>query len=316
MGRLIVTVTLNPAVDEEYMVPEFHLGGWFRASSVRQLPGGKGINVSVILKQLNYDSVAMGFLAGFNGEYIRDAMRRMRISTNFVHVKGETRTNVYIVDPVGHMETGIAAMGPYISEEALSRFTINYDRMLKRASLVAIGGSLPPGVSQDYYRTLVEKAKAVGVPVFLDAAGPPLSAALELVPTAVRIDHRFISVTLGYPIDSLDKLVERISQIHAQGVEWAITACATHDGLGNIFYTPNGIYVAETDVDQAVSMIGAGDALMAGLIVAYKEGMDTEMTVRFAMACLWEEIAHPGHGIGGMDKVKSLVSRVRLEKLD
>ena len=90
---MIVTVTLNPAVDEEYLVPEFRPGSWFRASQVNRSAGGKGINVSILLRQMGYDSAALGFLAGYNGEYIRDALRRERVTTNFVHVRGETRTN-------------------------------------------------------------------------------------------------------------------------------------------------------------------------------------------------------------------------------
>ncbi len=83
---MILTVTLNPAVDEEYVVPEFRPGGWFRATKSSRSPGGKGINVSTLLAQFGYTSTAMGFLAGFNGEYIRNALRASRITTDFVHI--------------------------------------------------------------------------------------------------------------------------------------------------------------------------------------------------------------------------------------
>lgn len=136
---MIITVTLNPAVDEEYVVPEFRPGGWFRASETNRSAGGKGVNVSLILSQLGYSSAAMGFLAGFNGEFIRDELRKKRITTNFVHVRGETRTNVYIVDEIGHVETGVTESGPYVSEGALGRFLNNYDRMLTRAKFVYMG---------------------------------------------------------------------------------------------------------------------------------------------------------------------------------
>ena len=93
---MIVTVTLNPSVDEEYLLDEIVLGSWSRANSTLRMPGGRGINVALMLTQLGYSAVAMGFLAGFNGEYIRDALRRANVTTNFVHIQGETRTNVYL----------------------------------------------------------------------------------------------------------------------------------------------------------------------------------------------------------------------------
>ena len=92
---MIVTVTLNPAVDEEFVVSDFRPGGWFRSTQADRTPGGKGINVSIMLRQLGYESTTMGYLAGFNGSYILDSLRRKRITTSFIHVRGETRTNVY-----------------------------------------------------------------------------------------------------------------------------------------------------------------------------------------------------------------------------
>lgn len=309
---MIVTVTLNPAIDEEYMVPEFVPGGWFRASTVDRSPGGKGINVSMTLKQLGYDSAAMGFLAGFNGEYIRDSMRRIGLTTNFVHVHGETRTNVYVVDEVGHVETGIAELGPYISEDAIGRFLANYQRMLRRASLVMLGGSLPPGTPQDFYRDLVRMTREAGIPTVIDAAGAPLMAALEAGPTVARVDHRFVSRLSGVSLNSLDNLIETVTRIHDQGVEWAVTSYRTYS---HVFSTPGGVYLAEFERKGLASLFGAEDALIAGILVARKEQMDVEQSIRFGLACAWEDALHLEKGVRGRESVESLVSRVRLEKL-
>ncbi|MDO9509459.1 MAG: 1-phosphofructokinase family hexose kinase [Thermovirgaceae bacterium] len=310
---MIVTVTLNPAVDEEFLVPEFRPGNWFRTSHVTRSPGGKGINVSYMLSQAGYQSVAMGFLAGFNGEYIRDALRRLRITTNFVHVPGETRSNVYVVDEVGHVETGIAEAGPYVPEESLARFLSNYDRMLGRAKIVVMGGSLPPGVPQDIYRDLIGRAKTRGIPTLLDAAGPSLMTAIEGGPTFARIDHRFMARVAGVSLTSLDNLIEVVSRVHDYGVEWAVVSYRSY---GAVFFTPAGIFLAEYERRGLVSLFGADDALVTGFIIAREENMDVESTIRFATACAWDDSLHVDKGFRSRPEIEELAPRVKVEKLD
>lgn len=311
---MIVTVTLNPAVDEEYLVQDFAPGSWFRASSSNRSPGGKGINVSLLLRQLGHESAAMGFLAGFNGDYIRDVLRRQKITTNFVHVPGETRTNVYVVDKLGHVETGISESGPLVSEEALSRFMANYKRMLSRASIVIIGGSVPPGVNQDIYRDLVSLANKAGVTTFLDAAGPAFMAGIEAGPFFAKIDHRFMSQLSGKSLSSLDSLIDIVSDLHDQGVKWAV---ASYHVYGDLFFAPDGsIYLANLgDRSDVVSLFSAGDALAAGLIVAHKEKMSPEEAIRFSMACAMEDSTHVGKGIKGREALDRYLSTVEIEKI-
>jgi len=309
---MIVTVTLNPAVDEEFVVSEFQPGGWFRSRNVNRTPGGKGINVSIMLSQLGYETAAMGFLAGFNGGYIRDVLRRERITTNFVHVKGETRTNVYIVDDVGHVETGISEPGPYIAEEAYERFLKNYERMLKRARLIVMGGSLPPGVPQDAYSTLVTMAREQNIPVWLDAAGSPLMAGLEAGPNLAKIDHRFMSKVSGISLTSLENLIKVVSKLHDQGIEWAIASYHTY---GDVFFTPEGIYLALGDRRSVISLFGASDALVAGMVVAWQEKMSIEETVRFSLACAWEDATHVEKGFRSRQAIEEKVPEIIVEKL-
>ena len=310
---MIVTVTLNPAVDEEFLVPEFQPGGWFRSKNAIRTPGGKGINVSMMLAQLGYESAAMGFLAGFNGAYIRDVLRKDRITTNFIHVKGETRTNVYIVDESGHIETGLSEPGPYISEEAYNRFLRNYQRMLQRTRLLILGGSLPPGIPQDIYGELIRMAKEYNIPTIVHAAGLPLQSALEAGPTIAKIDHRFMSRISGISLTSLDNIIEVVSKLHDQGVEWATTSYHIY---GDVFFTPKGIYLALAERRSVVSLFAAADALITGLIVGGEEGMDVEDRIRFAMACAWEDSMHVEKGFSSRKAIEALMPRVQLERFD
>jgi len=304
---------MNPAVDEEYFLPEFHVGSWFRANKVDHSAGGKGINVSIILAQLGYENAAMGFLAGYNGEYVRDELRKHQITTNFVHVSGETRTNVFIVDETGNLETGIAEPGPYVPEEALERFLVNYKRMLGRANLVFIGGSLPPGVPQDIYRELITTAKEEGKEVFVDAAGVSLAAALDARPTFAKLDYRHSARSTGFLPTSLDNIIELFREAHAQGIKCCL---ASYRCYGEVFSLPGGVYLAEIDREKVVSMLGAGEALMAGFIVGKKENMSEEDHIRFAMACACEDTRHVEKGVYSRKAVEELMSSIQVDKLE
>ncbi len=310
---MIVTVTLNPAVDESYIVEDFSPGGWFRAGSSQKSPGGKGINVSLLLDQLGHESAAMGFLAGFSGDYIRDDLRRRRITTNFVHVQGDTRSNVYIIDKLGRVETGISETGPSIPPDALNRFMANYKRMLSRASTVVLGGSIPPGVPQDIYRDLISMANEAGITTFVDAAGPAFMAAIDAAPSFAKVDHRFMSQLSGKSLFSLDSLMEAITDIHQHGAGWAVSSYHIY---GDLFFTPKGIFLATMgDKKEVVSMFSAGDALVAGLVVANEEGMDVEEAIRFSMACAMEDATHVEKGVGSRENVNRYMDRVDIEKL-
>ena len=309
---MILTVTLNPAVDEEYVVPEFRPGGWVRANASSRSPGGKGINVSTILSQFGYTSTAMGFLAGFNGEYIRHALQGMRITTNFVHIPGETRTNVYIIDETGHVETDISEEGPMVPEDAVERLRKIFLRILQRTRMVILGGTLPPGVPKDIFGDFVLLAKEKGIPTIVDTEGEPLISALNAGPNVVRVDHRFLSKAMGRALPSLDNLIEVVSGFHDKGVEWAIASYRTY---GNVFFSPEGIYLALADRKSVRSIFSAGGALLAGLVVAREEGMSTEDSIRFAMASAWESATHVGKGIKSRESVDEFIPQVELEYL-
>lgn len=311
---MIVTVTLNPAVDEEYVIPRYESGRWIRSSSSQRTPGGSGINVALILNQLGFETAAMGFLAGFNGDYIRDALRRYGITTNFIHVPGETRTNINVVDEAHQCETSIVEGGHPVSSEAVARFMTNYRRMMSRASAVVLGGSLPQDVSGDIYGEMTRIAVDAGLPVYVDASGAELSAALEGDPFYVNVDHRFLlgeqAQTSVEPQDARAALVDHLKNY---GARWAVASC---DVCGEIFSTPSGIYLAKADRDIARSLFTFDDAITAGVVVATLENMPVEDVVKFSLACALEDSSHALKGVSSREAVERFLPSVSIERLD
>jgi len=310
---MIITVTPNPAMDEGYTVSELRPGRWFRAKDVNRSPGGRGINASIVLKQLGYDSVATGFLAGFSGAYIRNNMLERGISTNFVNIKGENRTNTYIFEELGGLETAVTDVGPTVYEDAQKRLMWNLDRLLPRATAVLMGGSLPPGVPVDFFKEVINRVKRKNIPIYIDAFGKALDLAIEALPTVVKIDHRFMNTIRGVDLSTLDHLIEISQKIFDEGVDWVITSYFNHS---NVFCTTKGFFLAEIKPERIFTFRSANDALMAGMVVAREERMGLEDTIRFAMACVQENVRYAEKGVPSREAVDAALGDICVEKLE
>lgn len=309
---MIVTITPNPAMDEVYLTDEFKLGRWFRACDVQRTPGGRGVNVSIILKQLGYDSIATGFLAGHSGSYIRDDLLKRGISTNFVQIKGDNRTNTFIRDRVGELETALTDEGPTVYEDAQKRFFWNLERLLPRASIVQMGGSLPPGVPNDFFKQAIDRARRRNIPVFVDSFGGPLDLAIEALPTVVKIDHRFMNKIRDISLSAFENLVGVSKKIFDEGVDWVITS---YFNKSNLFCTKDGFFLGEIKMEGVVTYRCANDALIAGMIVARIERMGVEDTIRFALACVLETMRWEQKGLIDRESVEKSMGDIVIHRI-
>ena len=309
---MIITITPNPAMDESYATDDFTPGRWYRAKGVVRSPGGKGINASIILKQLGYDSLATGFLAGHTGSYIRDDLLAQGITANFVNIKGENRTNTFIKDESNGVETAMTEEGPCVFPDAVKRFFWSLERILHRATAVYMGGSLPPGAPDDFFKETVDRVKKKNIPVYVDSSGGPLDLAIEALPAVVKIDRRFADFEEGDASLSIDHLKEVSKRIFDEGVDWIITA---HSKKSSLFRTTKGFYLAEIEVDRPVTYRAASDALMAGMIIAREERMGIEDTIRFAMSCVIQTVCCPQKGLPSREAVESSLGGVTIQKI-
>jgi 1-phosphofructokinase family hexose kinase len=309
---MIITITPNPAMDESYATDGFQAGRWYRAKSVLRSPGGKGVNVSIILRQLGYDSVTTGFLAGHTGAYIRDDLLARGITTNFVNIRGENRTNTFIKDETCHIETAMTEDGPTVCPDAIQRFFWNLERILPRATAVHMGGSLPPGAPSEFFRDAVDRARRKNIPVYVDASGESLDLAATALPTVVKIDRRFDGPARDAAPDSAEHLMAVSKRIFDEGVDWIVTS---RSNSSNIFCTTKGFYQADIKADFAVTYRAASDALMAGMIAARAEHMSIEDIIRFSMACVIQTVCSPQKGLPSRAAVEASLDDVTIQKI-
>ena len=283
-SSVIVTVTLNAAVDRTLTVPNFQRGQRHRASSNLTLPGGKGINVARALKLLGVPVVATGLVGGVTGTRIVEALTAEAVLNDFVRIEGESRTSTAVVDPAGGTYTEINEWGPAVEEEELQLLLEKLRYLSQGAELVVFSGSLPRDVSDDFYADAIHELARRHVPSALDTDNEPLRLGVEAEPFLVSPNQAEAESLVGQEFhDDEDFRVglESICDLGARNV-----LIPTDDGCVASLRDerePRRFKVTAPKVDP-VSTVGSGDVLLAGYIAARHSGRPLEEALRAAVA--------------------------------
>lgn len=256
---MIYTVTLNPSVDYIVEVEEFTLGGLNRMKRDMKLPGGKGINVSRVLKQLGVGNTATGFLGGFTGGYIEQWLRQERIASDFVHIADDTRINIKL--KAGE-ETEINGAGPEISEPESASLLQKLDA-LKQGDVVILSGSTPPSLGGDFYSRLIAVCKQKGAEFVIDTTGQALKDALPLGPLLVKPNHHELAELFGVDISTREEIITYGRKLLEDGARHVLVSMA---GEGALFITEEGVYHAAAPAGLVKNSVGAGDSMIAGFV--------------------------------------------------
>ncbi len=287
---MIVTVTLNPAIDKIYWVDRLRIGKTAqeefltRATRSSTSAGGKGVNISILLARFGIENVAMGFIGGHTGHVVVRDLRDEGVTTNFVWTSGETRTNVTVLE---HGREFIPIMvdeeGQAVSTHEIARFLRRYKRIVPQAKWVVLAGSLPPGVDPDIYRILAEQARDAGARVAVMTGGHALTRVLAAAPYLVKPDTREHLAMAEAPLTTREKIIAAGKKIVAHGVGMIIVS---HEVVGDIVISPEGIWDIEARVKatQFKNRVGADDALVAGVIYKLYTGAPLPEALRFGMA--------------------------------
>ncbi|MEK4059669.1 MULTISPECIES: 1-phosphofructokinase [unclassified Paenibacillus] len=256
---MIYTVTLNPSIDYIVEVDQVKLGSLNRMKRDLKLPGGKGINVSRVLNQLNVQNKAIGFLGGFTGRYIEDWLHEEGIASDFVSVSDDTRINIKL--KAGE-ETEINGMGPVIRDneaEALLQKLAN----LQAGDIVIMSGSIPPSLGEDFYNRLIGVCKHHGAEFVIDTTGQALQQALPLGPLLVKPNHHELAELFGVQISSKEDLITYGRKLLELGAKHVLVSMA---GEGALFISENSLFRANAPAGKVKNSVGAGDSMIAGFV--------------------------------------------------
>ena len=312
---MIITVTLNAAIDRTVAVPNFRLGQRHRAVESRTVAGGKGVNVARALKLLGRPVVATGLAGGATGARVLELLTEEAILNDFTPIAGESRTNLAIIDPTSGEQTEINERGPQVVEEEVERFCERLIYLARGASICVLAGSVPPGVDPAIYGRLIGELGALGVTSVLDTDGEPMRAGLRAEPAIVAPNLSEAEEAVGHEFNDEDDIALGLSGLVEMGAGEALVT--TPEGCLAILdeHEASRRYQARIEPLEPVSAVGSGDALLAGYVAARFDGLAPRECVAFGVACGAESTQHFGAGTLDPREVERLVARVEVGEL-
>ncbi|OYD09064.1 1-phosphofructokinase [Paludifilum halophilum] len=307
--RRIVTVTLNPAIDKTIRLPHFAPGRVNRVTETRSDPGGKGINVARVLKQWGENPLALGWVGGHRGQSLLERLDTRGIDHQFAKVKGETRTNLKMVEEDTGRVTDLNEPGFRVFDEDVEHLLEIYEAALREAEVIVLAGSLPPGAPSDFYGTLINRARKQNVKVFLDADGSPLKEGIARIPYAVKPNLAELERCLGRRLPQDADRVAAGKELLDRGIH---LVALSQGAEGAWFFTEKeAIRAIPPDVSVS-NPVGAGDTMVAALAVGACRGWSLNETIRFSIAAGSVTASKEGTQFSTDDEARSLADHVNL----
>lgn len=309
---MILTVTLNAAIDKRYVVEGYKVGEVNRVRECAYVPGGKGLNVSKPAAIYGAEVVATGFVGGHAGNYIEDALKPFGIRSAFYHVEAESRSCINIWDEVNHVQTEFLEPGFTLTEADFQGFTEKFKELVRNADVVAMSGSVPKGLDGTAYQRLVKIVKDAGKPVILDTSGTLLEMGIQAAPTMIKPNIDEIRMLTGKPCDCMEEMIEAAEEIHRNGVDIVAVSLG---GDGSFVVCDEGIYQAKVPKIDAVNTVGCGDSMIAGFALGLSEGLPMEEVLRKASAISAAAAMREETGFFVKEDMERIYPKVKIEKL-
>lgn len=297
---MIYTVTFNPALDYVIRMESLKLGTVNRSSAEAVYYGGKGINVSTVLKNIGVDSVALGFVAGFTGKEIEEGVKNMGVATDFIKLpEGMSRINVKIK---AEQETEINGQGPAISMEQVEKLFEKLDR-LEEGDCLVLAGTIPASLPSDIYEQIMDRLKDKEIHIVVDATKDLLLNVLKYHPFLIKPNNHELGEMFGVVLKTDEEIVEYAKKLQERGARNVLISMA---GDGAILLTETKeVYKMGVPKGTVVNSVGAGDSMVAGFVASYFKEHDYLKALKFGTAT--GSATAFSEGLATMDKVEELL---------
>ena len=299
---MILTVTMNPSVDISYPLEKFNLDTVNRVSKVSKTPGGKGLNVTRVLKQLDDKVIATGFIGGGLGIDIQKKLTEKEIEHKFFEISGETRNCIAILHE--GMQSEILESGPSVTSSESEDFLKHFEELVKEVKLISISGSFPSGMEDDYYARMIEICSKYEKPVVLDCSGKALLEVLkhEYKPKVIKPNTEELSQLIGKEVSKdIGELKETLKNELFDGIEWIIVSLGAD---GSFAKHNDKFYKVNIPRIEVVNPVGSGDSTVAGITSAIYENASDENLLKKA------------NTLGMLNAMEKLTGFVNLENYD
>ena len=308
---MILTITANPTVDRVYFVDKFQMGEVHRPERMVYSAGGKGLNVARVAHILGEDASAMGFVGGFNGEYIKSELEKLGIETAFTQVDGETRVCVNISDKNG-LSGEILEKGPAVTGAQVAEFMREFEMCVDNYNIICASGSLPQGVDSSFYCEIIRISRAHNKRVIVDASGKVLEDVIEAKPFMIKPNRYELSLLMKKEITSLEDVKEALLFLHKKGIALPLI---TLGGDGAMAYIDGDFYKFNSPKVVVKNTVGSGDSSVAGIATGLRRGMSVIDSIKLGMAAGTANTQFEETGIVSQELVEKYYKEVTVEKL-
>ncbi|KMJ46487.1 1-phosphofructokinase [Xenorhabdus khoisanae] len=311
MNKKVATITLNPAYDLIGLVENIKTGEVNLIQTAGLYPAGKGINVGKILKTLGINVTVGGFLGKENQSTFQKHFAELGIVNRFQVVEGRTRTNVKLTEQNG-LVTDFNFSGFSVSKEEWQRFAKDSIQWLSEFSMVCVSGSLPEGVELDDFTEWMQRLRETCMCVVFDSSREALTAGLKALPWMVKPNRRELEIWAGRPLPTFEDIITAAHQLRATEISHVVVSLGEE---GAILVNSAGIWLAKPPHCEIVSTVGAGDAMVGGLIYGLMMGQDSEHTLRLATAVSAMTVSQSNIGSIDRQQLARLMAKVELTAL-
>ncbi len=308
---MIYTLTLNPALDRTLVVKRLVEEDTVRILSETRYAGGKGIDVSRVIRELKSQSVALGLVGGYSGLELEGRLINDGVMIDFVHLAEETRTNVILKEEETGRQYVISASGPNVQPHEIGELYRRF-KALTDVKYMIMSGSLPKGVSKDIYGQLILTFRNTRPFIVLDADGDILRRSLAFKPNMIKPNVFELSRLVGREIASEDEILRAASELNREGIEIVLVSRGK-DGL--ILSTQETKLKAVGPEVEVKSAVGAGDSVVAGFVLAHSQGKNLEECLRLGCACGTATVTTPGTELCHYDTVMEILPKVEIAKM-
>jgi len=305
---MIITVTLNPAVDETIYIDQLKPYAINKVSRSRLDPGGKGINVSKMVHSLGEKTLALGFCGGENGHFIRTALANHGIPQALTLTEVATRKNTKIVEIASGYTTDLNVKGQEVGKDALESFLKTYKTFLKKDAIVVLSGSIPLGIPTSIYKDLCLMAKEKGCKVILDASGLPLKEGIKGQPLLVKPNIHELEELVGEKLESEDQIVLEGRKLLKGDTKHLIVSLGEK---GALWITNDAVIKQSVPKVKVKSAVGAGDSMVAGIAVGLESGLLNEQGFKLGVASSVAAITVEGTDVPKKEVVEHFLLKFR-----
>ncbi len=309
---MIITITLNPAIDKTAQLDAIQVNGLNRLENVLVQVGGKGINVSKTLKAMHEDSVACGFVGGNNGNFIKQTLEELSITHNMVEVEGETRVNLKVLD--AQMElTELNEVGQAVTSKNMDDLMTVLDDIVQKEDIVVISGSAPKGVPINIYETITKAIVEKGARVLLDADKDLFKEGVKATPTLIKPNKYELCQYFDVNESIEDKALLALTRSFIdQGIEYVVISMGKE---GAYFLCKECTYFVQGLKVNAHSSVGAGDAMVAALAYALNHNYSVEDLITLSVACSAGAVETKGTQPASMERIEELKQKVVIKEI-